>query len=39
MLYQITRADMHAGPAARWLSERIALLPPFDPPGWDVTPP
>jgi DNA-binding transcriptional LysR family regulator len=39
MLYQITRADMHAGPAARWLSERIALLPPFDPPGWDITPP
>jgi len=34
-LYQISRADTRPGPAARWLTERIALLPPFDPPGWD----
>jgi DNA-binding transcriptional LysR family regulator len=31
-VYLITRADMHPGPAARWLAEQLALLPPFDPP-------
>lgn len=35
-VFLITRADMHPRPAARWLAEQLALLPPFDPP--DVPP-